>query len=57
MKFMDIDLQNPIYSRDHVKVTILVIFFTFSENFPLFYKKVDFPQKIILRKQENQKIM
>ena len=42
---MEIDLQNPIYSRDHVKVTILVIFFTFSEKFPLFLQKSWFPAR------------
>ena len=57
MKFMKMDLQNPIYSRDQVKVTTLVISFTFSEKFQLFYKKVEFPEEIILRKQKKQKIM
>ena len=57
MKFMKMDPQNRLYSRDQVKVATLVIFFTFSEKFQLFYKKVDFPQKIILQKQKKQKIM
>ena len=57
MKFMEMDPQNRLYSRDRVKVATLVIFFTFSEKFQLFYKKVEFLQKIILRKQKKQKIM
>ena len=57
MKFMKFSTKIPIISRDQVKVATLVIFFTFSEKFPLFYKKVEIPEKIILRKQKKQKIM
>ena len=57
MKFMKMDPQNRLYSRDVVKTATLVIFFTFSEKFQLFYKKVDFPQKIISQKQKKQEIM
>ena len=54
---MKINIRIPIISRDQVKVAILVIFFTFSEEFQHFYKKDEFPQKIILQKQKKQKIM
>ena len=57
MKFMEIDLQIPIYSRDQVKLATWVIFSLFSEKFSLFYKKVGFSLKIISRKQKKQKIM
>ena len=57
MKFMKFSIKIPIISRDQVKVVTLMIFFTFSEKFQLFYKKVDFPQKIISQKQKKQEIM
>ena len=57
MKIMKISTGIPIISCDQVKVATLVIFFTFSEKFPVFYKKVEIPQKIILQKQKKQKIM
>ena len=57
MKFMKFSTKIPIISRDQVKVAILVIFFTFSEKYHLFYKKVGFPQKIILQKQKKQNTM
>ena len=57
MKFMKMDPQNRLYSRDQVKTATLMIFFTFSEKFQLFHKKVDFLQKYILQKQKKQKIM
>ena len=57
MKFMKMDPQNRLYSRDVVKTATLVIFFTFSEKFQLFYKKVDFPQKSFCGNRKNQKIM
>ena len=54
---MKISTKIPIISCDQVKVATLVIFFTFSEKFPLFYKKVEITEEIILRKQKKQKIM
>ena len=51
MKIMEIDLQNPIYSRDQVKVTTLVIFLFFWE-IPTFFTKNDFQKKIISQKQQ-----
>ena len=54
---MKIDRGIPIISCDQVKVATLEIFFTFSEKFQLFYKKVEFPQKIILQKQKQQEIV
>ena len=55
MKFMKMDPQNRLYSRDQVKVATLVIFFTFSEKFQLFYKKVDFHKKSFCKNRKNRK--
>ena len=52
MKFMKMNPQNRLYSRDQVKVATLVIFFTFSEKFQFILQKTEFPQKIILQKTE-----
>ena len=54
---MKMDLQIPIISCDQVKVATLVIFFTFSEKFPLFYKKVEITEKSFCKKQKKQKNM
>ena len=54
---MKISTKIPIISADQVKVATLVISFTFSEEFQLFYEKVEISEKIILRKQEKQEIM
>ena len=52
MKFMKMDLQKPIYSRDVVKTVTWADFSLFSEEFPLFYEKVEIPEKIISQKTE-----
>ena len=57
MKFMKISTEIPIISCDQVKVATLVSFFTFSEKFQLFYKKVGISEKIILQKRKKQKFM
>ena len=57
MKFMKISTEIPIISADQVKVATLVIPFTFSEEFQLFYEKVEISEKIILQKRKKQKIV
>ena len=52
---MKMDIRKPIYSRDQVKVTTLVILSLFSEEFYFFTKKLDFQKNIISQNRKNRK--
>ena len=54
---MKISTKISIISADQLKVATLVISFTISEKFQLFYKKVEMSEKFILQEQKKQKIM
>ena len=52
---MKISTEIPIISCDQLKVATLVIFFTFSEKFQLFHKKLEFQKKSFFENRKNRK--